>query len=153
MAEQEVTPNTQQPAGPTKRTPGHRPKQSSFLTTVSLLLRLKDPTHRARGKWVQKQAGGYSVRHSTASDPHHVLLVYKASKYTANLEGVLNNAEGPTEVISWRWGWSPVKFVYNVWVFKEGTFDLHSDGGVINWYWESPSAERRDKFVEFRKLA
>lgn len=79
----------------------------------------------------QKQAGSYSVQHSTTSDPHHVLLVYKASKYTANLEGVLNNTEGPTEVISWRWGWSPVKFVYNVWVFKEGTLDLHSDGGYV----------------------
>lgn len=123
----------------------------------------------------QERAGRYSVQHSTADDPHHVLLVSKGSRYSAKLQGVLGSggADGPTEVVSWRWGWSPVRFAYYVWVFKEGTFELLSDGGcvypwvsivlwsgvltdccsVINWCWESPQAERTgEKSVEFHKL-
>lgn len=79
----------------------------------------------------QEQAGRYSVVHSTGADPHHVLMVYKGSKYTATLQGILGNPDGPTEVISWRWGWLPVTFVYNVWIFKEGAFELQSDGGYV----------------------
>ncbi|KAH0603582.1 uncharacterized protein H6S33_007904 [Morchella sextelata] len=129
-----------------------RPQRTGWGTTISLMLRMKDPTHRERGAWVQEQAGRLSVTYSTATDQHHVLLVYTGSKYTTKFEDVVGGGEGPTEVISWRWGWLPIWWSYHVWVFKAGDFDLQSDGGVVNFCWESPSFERRDKFVGFKRL-
>lgn len=150
-AETLSTCSSRQPDAKMQCTARRLPPPQSLFTTVSLLLQFKDPTHRARGAWVQvsllpvyhsvhanfslqEQAGMYSVRHSTASDPHHVLLLYKSSKYSAQLQGVISNGQGPTESVFWRWGWLPVWFEYNVWVFKEGTVELESDGGYVCVY-------------------
>lgn len=58
-----------------------------------------------------------------------MLLVYTGSKYTTKFEDVVGGGEGPTKVISWRWGWLPIWWSYHVWVFKARDFELQSDGG------------------------
>ncbi|KAH8152993.1 uncharacterized protein LAJ45_02580 [Morchella importuna] len=51
-----------------------------------------------------EQAGRLSVKYSKAADQRHILLVYTGSKYTTKFEDVIGGGEGPTEIISWRWG-------------------------------------------------
>ncbi|RPB07537.1 hypothetical protein P167DRAFT_609394 [Morchella conica CCBAS932] len=125
----ENNPNQQQAGARVQCSSRPQSQRTSWGTTISLMLQMKDPTHRERGAWVQ--AGRLSVKYSTAADQRHVLLVYTGSKYTTKFEDVIGGGEGPTEIISWRWGWLPIWWSYHVWVFKSGDFELQSDGGCV----------------------